>query len=900
MFSFAAKRSNMQSLRFVMALPCLALFFSCSPSFSKYTAGYTFKNKKTVPDYANENYWAALPSKKDLSDSVSAALIDLYVFDNRADVFFIHPTTFTDKNSPALNADINDVALNAKTDYSTILYQASAFNQYAIYAPRYRQAHLRNYFSVDSVTALTAFNIAYSDVKNAFQYYLDHYNNGRPIIIASHSQGTTHAKELLKEFFDGKPLQKQLVAAYLTGMYIPENYYTTIPVGKNATQTGCVLAWRTYAKGYMPGFVNNEKIKGIVVNPLTWTTDSTNIPASLNKGGILKKYNKLTPNVCNAVIHEGILWINKPNIAGSFLINMKNYHVGDINLFYMNIRENIQRRVSFFLKIKLTILETEKNNLFFKNLAEKFDIRWLIAIMLLSFLLKSSLHYYYSLVIGSSDGFLQMALADEISKGNGYTIPATSLNNLNFIHHKPILNWPPLFSYIAAPLLCITNNNYELTGITIGIIFSFLHQLFWLLLLKQLRFSNWVIAIMLILQGTAIPEYMTMSTPTDMPAIVIWLATLYFTFRYLHNKNNWNLLWLCLFNVLPAFMRYVYLPVVFVLPVLFIWSGIKQKPLFKAGVVLFISTVIIIAAWLLHNKQSSGELVFLQKASKGFFPENLLSFTPIFWHSFLNVDFFGVQISKYNILTYSNFIRLLNYTSLPVLIFLTIIFLRKGYRFGFKLSNSTLPDFFLISAVLSLTVFLVIVFLTVYQNAYLPFPSDYFWTYLSESRYLILINNAIFIFLFYLFFIKKITSQPLLVMRFIFIVLIIIETLHGVYFIGRHLGKRYEISSLPWLKKQTFLDEIIKKSRNKNITPVLISYDYDVIAYGIFSDVKIVPQINETDITINTTNQNEVLIFTKRSRNNKKTPFDKFITKYKLEEVRVEDMSFYCYYLNYQ
>ena len=54
------------------------------------------------------------------------------------------------------------------------------------------------------------------DVKAAFQYYLEHYNNGRPIIIASHSQGTTHAKRLLKEFFDGTALQHQLVAAYLS------------------------------------------------------------------------------------------------------------------------------------------------------------------------------------------------------------------------------------------------------------------------------------------------------------------------------------------------------------------------------------------------------------------------------------------------------------------------------------------------------------------------------------------------------------------------------------------------------------------------------------------------------------------------------------------------------------
>ena len=63
------------------------------------------------------------------------------------------------------------------------------------------------------------------DVKNAFEYYLKNENKGRPIIIASHSQGTTHAIRLLKEFFDGKDLSKQLVCAYLVGMGVKKDSY---------------------------------------------------------------------------------------------------------------------------------------------------------------------------------------------------------------------------------------------------------------------------------------------------------------------------------------------------------------------------------------------------------------------------------------------------------------------------------------------------------------------------------------------------------------------------------------------------------------------------------------------------------------------------------------------------
>ena len=59
--------------------------------------------------------------------------------------------------------------------------------------------------------------MAYNDIKQAFDTFLEKFNNGRPIIIAGHSQGAGHAKRLLQDFFDNKPLQEKLVAAYLIG-----------------------------------------------------------------------------------------------------------------------------------------------------------------------------------------------------------------------------------------------------------------------------------------------------------------------------------------------------------------------------------------------------------------------------------------------------------------------------------------------------------------------------------------------------------------------------------------------------------------------------------------------------------------------------------------------------------
>src|SRR5215217_3672153 len=160
---------------------------SCSNKYKAFLSGYQFSSASTVPKYNHLDYWAAHPWKKDPSDSIPSDLINKEL-DSLVDVFFIYPTTYIEKKA-GWNADINDAYLNAKTDYSTILYQASVFNQHCrVFAPRYRQAHLSAFFINDS-TAQAAFDTAYADIKTAFRFYLEHDHHNRPLIIAGHSQG---------------------------------------------------------------------------------------------------------------------------------------------------------------------------------------------------------------------------------------------------------------------------------------------------------------------------------------------------------------------------------------------------------------------------------------------------------------------------------------------------------------------------------------------------------------------------------------------------------------------------------------------------------------------------------------------------------------------------------------
>lgn len=347
-FDLFCRMSRPVSISFLL----LSIFcFSCSDKYQSFRGHYHFKSPDGKPDYTNLDYWAAHPWKWDPSDSIPKPLRK-EERDSVVDVFFLHPTTFTKKKrSKQGNAAIDDDYINAKTDYSTILYQASVFNQEArVFAPRYRQAHIRSFFIKDKEKRGKRFSLAYEDLKNAFEYYLQHWNNGRPIIIASHSQGSLLGEQLLKDYFEDKALQNKLVVAYILGWSVPKDYFSSLKMCTDSLQTGCICSWRTLRKNYVPRYLKDEKGNSYATNPLTWSTDKTYAPRDLNKGSVLTNFNRVYSHTTDGQINDGLLYVKKPKFPGSFLYFTRNYHIGDINLYYLNLRENIRQRINMFWK----------------------------------------------------------------------------------------------------------------------------------------------------------------------------------------------------------------------------------------------------------------------------------------------------------------------------------------------------------------------------------------------------------------------------------------------------------------------------------------------------------------------------------------------------------------------
>ncbi|MGI9592105.1 MAG: DUF3089 domain-containing protein, partial [Myxococcota bacterium] len=302
--------------------------------------------------------WTAHPSVEDAADAVPKGLRAIDQSRAPADVFYVHPTSYL---GPNWNGPVDDPVLNAQTDELATLIQASAFNGCcAVYGPRYRQAH-GHAFVFQGPDSEAAIDLAYQDVRVAFHAFLATWNRGRPFILAGHSQGSVLAARLLQEEISGRALQDRLVAAYLIGGPILAADFPDLPTCGAPEQTGCVIGWN--ARG--PRFVGNvfdfpRRGRRLCVNPLSWRDDEQPVPAEENRGAVFLHAGAGTPlpGFADAACREGLLMVSEIGEAPrdtmsrilDFVIGPQNYHPFEVQLYYMDLRENAEERVASFLR----------------------------------------------------------------------------------------------------------------------------------------------------------------------------------------------------------------------------------------------------------------------------------------------------------------------------------------------------------------------------------------------------------------------------------------------------------------------------------------------------------------------------------------------------------------------
>ena len=310
-------------------------------------------------DYSKSEHWLSLPSATD----------------KKVDVFYLYPTAWqkTGENDPNVlesNPDVCNIDNPSMLQNAPLAFQrqATAFEPIAnIYAPYYRQVDLN--LSPQERTKATG-EVPTLDATAAFDYYIKYYNNGRPFILAGHSQGSNVMINLLSGYMKKNPeVYKRMIVAYVIGYSVTNDYLAQNPYLKFAEgsdDTGVIVSYNTEAPNVVPG-TNPVVLPGaLAINPITWTRGEELATADKNLGSImlnqdgsvvLDKEGKIEPvkNYADARVdkNKGVIICSTADVEklapGNQTFGKGVFHSFDYPFYYFDIRENAARRVENFL-----------------------------------------------------------------------------------------------------------------------------------------------------------------------------------------------------------------------------------------------------------------------------------------------------------------------------------------------------------------------------------------------------------------------------------------------------------------------------------------------------------------------------------------------------------------------
>lgn len=210
------------------------------------------------------------------------------------DCFYIYPTVSTDQGQHSdMTAD--------PAETNVIRQQFARFaSKCRPYAPLYRQvtlAGLRQAMGGGGRAVLDR-GLGYDDVRDAWNHYLKNDNKGRGVVLIGHSQGSYVLRALIEQEIDGKPVQRQLVSAILSGttINVPKGKdvggaFKNIPLCKSASQTGCAIVFATFRSTVPPpanalfGIVRDEGMEAACSNPANLAGGSGELKAYLSAEG---------------------------------------------------------------------------------------------------------------------------------------------------------------------------------------------------------------------------------------------------------------------------------------------------------------------------------------------------------------------------------------------------------------------------------------------------------------------------------------------------------------------------------------------------------------------------------------------------------------------------------------
>lgn len=261
------------------------------------------------------------------------------------DLFYVVPTCiwdYTDSlGQTRHHMDIFNTEQRALTDPSIQLAKSVLADSCNFFSPYYRQISMDSWLTLDTALIEERFKLAYQDVADAFHYYMEHDNQGKPFILAGHSQGAKAVIELLKREMT-PDFSRKLIATYAIGYTVtPEELagYSTLRPAQDSIDTGVLIGFNSVTRpdAVSPLFRDNV----VCINPVNWRTDAT--PATSYQGFTVAQDTTIHTLIVTGIDEEQYFI---PSVAA--LLPKGNLHVQEFNLYNEDLRKNVLQRIRAF------------------------------------------------------------------------------------------------------------------------------------------------------------------------------------------------------------------------------------------------------------------------------------------------------------------------------------------------------------------------------------------------------------------------------------------------------------------------------------------------------------------------------------------------------------------------
>ena len=325
------------------------------PEAAQYIVG--IEKYDSLVDYSQAKNWLDVPAAL-VKDGVinGTATADL----KAVDVFYIYPTV-TGFRPETEVCELTDTMMISGAQMVRQIQTAVFDESCNVFMPYYRQISMPKPGS--DYRAIIDY-VSKFDATDALDYYLNNLNQGRPFILAGHSQGASVLIALLENYMTKHPeALSRMIAAYPIGFAVTKDWLakTGLKFAEGATDTGVIVSWNTEGPANLKEKNMTLAPGGISINPINWKRDDTYASVKENLGSLTVEGKLVTPGIADARVDtvRGSVVVTTADAKlyaipadGAVMFGPESYHLHDYGFFFNNMKQNVADRIKAFMENK--------------------------------------------------------------------------------------------------------------------------------------------------------------------------------------------------------------------------------------------------------------------------------------------------------------------------------------------------------------------------------------------------------------------------------------------------------------------------------------------------------------------------------------------------------------------